>query len=157
MVAKPFTRAQLLEAVAGAVERRNEVARVVEEDPSKSPPLRVLLAEDNPDNVLLMRVHFEALPHRLDVVSDGREAVEHFKRGGYDLVLMDLQMPVMDGFAATRAIRHWERARGWGRTRVVALTAHGLDEERRRGEAAGCDDHLVKPITKGRLLELLGG
>ena len=115
-------------------------------------PLKLLLAEDTEDNVLLIRSYLKGSPHHLDVAGDGEQAVERFQRGGYDLVLMDVQMPRLDGLAATRAIRRWEQERGLPSTPILALTAHALHEDVERALEAGCNAHLSKPIKKRALL-----
>ncbi|MBF0420993.1 MAG: response regulator [Magnetococcales bacterium] len=76
-----------------------------------------------------------------------------FTQNDYDLVLMDVEMPVMDGYATTRAIRDWENEHIRSRTSVLALTAHAMREHRERSLEAGCDGHLIKPITKERLIQ----
>jgi CheY-like chemotaxis protein len=73
----------------------------------------------------------------------------------FDLILMDMQMPVLDGMAATRAIRAWERKTGAARTPIVAVTAYAMPEDRVRVFAAGCDEHLVKPVLRATLLRLV--
>jgi CheY-like chemotaxis protein len=106
-------------------------------------PLRILLAEDNPVNQRVTGLLLERLGHRADVVPNGREAVDAVARGGYDLVLMDLHMPEMDGLAATRAIRAGlppER-----QPYVVALTASALTDDLEASRTAGMDGHLSKP------------
>ncbi len=114
-------------------------------------PLRILLAEDSEDNRILVRTFLR--DHRLDEVVDGAAAVRMFTTGGrYDLVLMDVQMPVMDGLAATAAMRAWERERGAAPTPIVAFTAHGLPEEIKQSLDAGCNDHLTKPVRKATLV-----
>ncbi len=91
--------------------------------------------------------------HQLDEAQDGAAAVEMFTtRGGYDLVLMDVQMPVMDGLTATAAMRAWERERAARPTPILAFTAHGLPEEIQRSLEAGCNDHLTKPVRKATLI-----
>ena len=91
--------------------------------------------------------------HRLDEAENGALALEMFTTGGrYDLVLMDVQMPVMDGYAATAAMRAWERERAARPTPILAFTAHALPEEIKRSLEAGCDDHLTKPVRKATLL-----
>jgi CheY-like chemotaxis protein/HPt (histidine-containing phosphotransfer) domain-containing protein len=114
-------------------------------------PLRILLAEDSEDNRILVRSFLR--DHRLDEAADGAAAVQMFTTGGhYDLVLMDVQMPVMDGLTATAAMRAWERERGAPPTPIVAFTAHGLPEEIKRSLDAGCNDHLTKPVRKATLV-----
>ncbi|MBP9532329.1 MAG: response regulator, partial [Syntrophaceae bacterium] len=93
--------------------------------------------------------------YRTDEAVNGEEAVALFQSGPYDLVLMDMQMPVMDGYTATRVIRRWEEEQGRDRTPVIALTAYALKEDAAKSEAAGCDTHLTKPIKKAVLLEAI--
>jgi signal transduction histidine kinase/streptogramin lyase len=118
-------------------------------------PLRILLVEDAPQNRLLMAAYMKDLPDSVDVAENGQQAVERFMPGRYDLVLMDLHMPVVDGYGATRTIRAMERERGAARTPIVALTANGMEEDVRNSQLAGCDEHLTKPISKAVLLATL--
>ncbi len=111
--------------------------------------LRVLLAEDNVVNQRVGRLMIERLGHRVDVVANGQEAREAVQAAPYDIVLMDIEMPEMDGLAATRAIRRELPASG--QPRIVALTASALLEDRRACNEAGMDDYLAKPV---RLQEL---
>jgi CheY-like chemotaxis protein/nitrogen-specific signal transduction histidine kinase len=117
--------------------------------------LTILLVEDNEDNRLLMLSYFKKTPHHVDVAENGAIAVEKFRERRYDLIFMDIQMPVMDGYAATREIRRWEIEKGRERTPIVALTAHALAEAAGRSLEAGCDGHLTKPIRKPVLLEAI--
>jgi signal transduction histidine kinase len=115
-------------------------------------PLRILLVDDNEDNRLLILLYLKKLPHLVDVAYDGLEAVEKIRAGQvYDLILMDVQMPVMDGYMATGHIRAWEKDHNLKHTVIVALTAHALREDEEKSLAAGCDGHLTKPITKQQL------
>ena len=116
---------------------------------------RILLAEDSPDNAQLIRAYLKRSPHQVEVVEDGEQAVAAVRRGGFDLVLMDIQMPVMDGYEATEAIRAWEAEAGAPPLPILALTAHALADDVDKSLAAGCDDHLTKPIKKSQLLEAL--
>ncbi|MEO5339756.1 MAG: CHASE domain-containing protein [Magnetococcus sp. MYC-9] len=120
-------------------------------------PLRILLAEDSPDNQLLFQVYLKKTPHRLVIVQDGLEAVARVREEPFDLLLTDLEMPNMDGYAATRAIRRWEREEGRTPLIIVALSAHAGLEKREESLAAGCDAHLSKPLTKRALLEAVQG
>ena len=92
----------------------------------------------------------------LIAVEDGLQAVEAFGSGGFDLVLMDMQMPVMDGLTATAAIRRHEADHGLARTPVVMLTANAMAEHVEAGRAAGADAHLTKPVTMTSLLSAIG-
>jgi CheY-like chemotaxis protein len=116
----------------------------------------ILLVEDTEDNRLLALAYMKGTPHRVVTVENGSEAVEAYKTAGargFDMVLMDMQMPVMDGYAATREIRQIEQAMHWPHTPIVALTAYALAEETTAALNAGCDDYLTKPIKKATLLD----
>ena len=113
--------------------------------PPPLPNLRVLVAEDNPVNQMIVRRLLEAIGAQVEVVGNGQEAVLRLAKERFDLVFMDCQMPVMDGYSAVRAIRVRERAEG-GHQAIVALTASALAEERSLSMEAGMDDHLAKPV-----------
>ncbi|MBF0142813.1 MAG: response regulator [Magnetococcales bacterium] len=115
-------------------------------------PRKILLAEDSEDNQLLFQAYLKKTPHRLVIANDGSEAVACVQRESFDLVFMDIQMPNMDGYEATRAIRLWERREGRHPLRIVALSAHASITRREESLEAGCDDHLSKPIDKQRFL-----
>jgi two-component system, sensor histidine kinase and response regulator len=118
---------------------------------------RVLLAEDNPVNVEVAMAMLESLGLAAQCARNGEEALQMMRRGEYDLVLMDCQMPVMDGFAATSAIRREERESGRGRTLpVIAITANALQGDREACLAAGMDDYLSKPFTQQQLAAIIG-
>jgi len=112
---------------------------------------RVLLVEDNPTTGELGRQMLLRRGLAVSLVTDGRAAVEAVQRGGVDLVLMDIQMPLMDGYQATQAIRDWELAAGRHRLPIVALTAHALPADRARCLAAGMDDYVAKPFSGAAL------
>jgi len=116
------------------------------------PPLRILLAEDHPVNRKVVELIFEGLDVQLVMAEDGVEAVERFAEGGFDLLLMDMQMPRMDGLEAIAAIRAAERASGAAPTPVVMLTANALPEHQAAGFTAGADAFLAKPIVAQDLL-----
>ncbi len=121
------------------------------------PPLspRLLLVDDNQDNLALMRLFLEGGDYTIDEALNGRDAVARCAEKDYDLVFMDLEMPILDGYGATRAIREMERARGTKRVPILALTAHALDEHRNRCREAGFTDFLVKPVRKAAVLDTL--
>jgi CheY-like chemotaxis protein len=111
--------------------------------------------DDSLENRELIKLLLARQPLVMDEANNGREALELFERNEYSLVLMDIQMPIMDGFAATRMIRRVEERSGRRRTPVVALTAHAYEADIRRCKEAGCDDHVAKPFKKMILLQCL--
>ncbi len=116
-------------------------------------PLDILVAEDNHVNQMLVVAMLGKLGHHADVAANGREAVEAVRQGSYDLVLMDVMMPEMDGFEATAAIRHLPPPRN--RIPIVALTANALQGEDKTCLAMGMDDYLAKPLDLARLAQVL--
>ncbi|MCX5795843.1 MAG: ATPase, T2SS/T4P/T4SS family [Elusimicrobia bacterium] len=117
------------------------------------PPLRVLVAEDDPSIALLMRDCLARAGHQIDVAADGGDAVARFSSGQYDLVLMDMRMPVLDGPAAVAQIRQREKERGAARPLpIIGLTAGTAADEAQRCLAAGCTAFLRKPFSKKQLL-----
>ncbi len=116
---------------------------------------RVLLAEDNPVNALVAEAALKNMGLTVELVEDGLQAVASFRASPPDLVLLDCQMPVMDGFEAARRIREHEGEQGLPRTPVVALTANALQGDREHSLAAGMDDHLAKPFRDDELHALL--
>lgn len=116
-------------------------------------PYSILVAEDSDSNQALIELYFKQTACKLDFVGDGAEAVALFEQGDYDLVLMDIQMPKMDGYIATTRIRDIELARGSGHVPVVAVTANAFKEDEEQCLAAGCTDYLAKPVRKAELLQ----
>ncbi len=116
--------------------------------------LRILLAEDNPVNQRLALRLLERRGHRVNVASSGREAIDWVERETFDLILMDLQMPDMDGLEATAMIREREKQSG-GRTPIVALTAYTMKGDRERCLEAGMDNYINKPIDAVKFLEIV--
>jgi CheY-like chemotaxis protein len=112
--------------------------------------------EDNIDNRNLILAYLKKTPHEITTAENGQIAVDKFSEGEYDIVLMDVEMPVMDGYTATQTIRQWEQEQGdRDRTPIIALTAHALAEHAQKSREAGCDGHLTKPIKKKVLLSAL--
>jgi signal transduction histidine kinase/ActR/RegA family two-component response regulator len=117
--------------------------------------LKLLAAEDNATNQQVLAAVMESLGIDIHIVPDGRQAVEAWEQCPYDLILMDIQMPVMDGIAASRAIRAAERETGRARTPIVALTANALSHQVEEYLAAGMDGHVAKPIEIAKLYEAI--
>jgi signal transduction histidine kinase/FixJ family two-component response regulator len=113
--------------------------------------LKILAAEDNATNQLVLKTVLATFGLEVDIVGDGAQAVEAWAGGGYDLILMDIQMPVMDGITATRAIRNAEAQQGLTRTPIIALSANAMTHQVKEYLAAGMDMHVAKPIQLGRL------
>jgi len=158
---KPIRQSELREAIALVLGARNQKGAIPlitryslhdAREPSRS--LRVLLAEDNPVNQRLASRLLEKKGHSVLVVANGLEALEAVEKERFDLVFMDVQMPVMDGFEATTAIRKREGAGGI-RLPIVALTAHAMKGDREKCLAGGMDGYLSKPIRPQELDEVL--
>ncbi|KRA57560.1 histidine kinase [Caulobacter sp. Root656] len=144
LAARPATRTPTIEAAPASAHEDDRIA------PAAAPGVRVLLAEDNPINALLARALLEREGCRVDRIASGDEAVSALSRGFYDLILMDLRMPGLNGIEATKALRE----RGVT-TPIVALTADAFDEDRRACLAAGMNDFLAKPLTPPALRGVL--
>jgi CheY-like chemotaxis protein len=154
-VLKPVRRAALREALRLALKPRPAAAGPAATGLSKSHLVgrRILLAEDNPLNQFIARRTLEAYGFVVDCVNDGRAAAEACAAQHYDAILMDCQMPELDGLDSTRLIRQRE---GQGpRTPIIALTAHAMGEERQRCLQAGMDDYLSKPFSPEGLFQVL--
>ncbi len=157
---KPIKRSDLHQTIGIALGRSKSALAAATEANAQPPAssgraLRILLVEDSSDNQLLIQSYLKQSPHRLDIADNGKIAVEKFQHGHYDLILMDMQMPVMDGLTATRTIRQWERQEGLPPVQIVALTALALKEEGVKIAEAGCNAHMTKPLKRTTLLELL--
>ncbi|MBF0448784.1 MAG: PAS domain S-box protein [Magnetococcales bacterium] len=118
-------------------------------------PLNILIADDAEDNLEVIFAYLRDTPHHLRMVANGEEAMTAFKSESFDMVLMDMHMPILDGFQATAQIRSWEKEQGRPPTPIVALTANAMREDIEKTTAFGCDVHLSKPVRKAHLLEVL--
>jgi CheY-like chemotaxis protein len=158
---KPIRQSELREAIARVLGAREQDGAIplltrfsLQDAREPSAFFRVLVAEDNPVNQRLIVRLLEKRRHHVVVVGNGREALETLGRESFDLVLMDVQMPEMDGMEATAAIREKEKNAGvhqW----IVALTAHAMKGDRERCLAAGMDGYLTKPIRPPELDQIL--
>jgi signal transduction histidine kinase/DNA-binding response OmpR family regulator len=160
---KPVLESRLRAAVEQVLGKSPDAASSVPA-PANEPPTpvplsaagaRILLAEDNAVNQLLMKRMLQKLGCAVDLAGNGREAVEKWRAGTYDVVLMDCQMPEMDGLDAARQIREEEEASGRSRTPIVAVTAHALPEFRDLCQEAGMDLYVTKPISFADLAAVL--
>jgi two-component system sensor histidine kinase/response regulator len=158
---KPIRQSELREAIArvlGAREQKGAIPLITRyslgdaHDPTAQ--LRVLVAEDNSVNQRLVTRLLEKRGHRVTVTANGREAVAALGNQNFDLVLMDVQMPEMDGFEATAAIREREKHHG-AHVPIIALTAHAMKGDKERCLVAGMDGYLSKPIRSQDLDEIL--
>ena len=156
---KPLKPSGLFDALAGVFARnlvapRPEPARAsLDPAMAKRHPLRILLAEDNAVNQKLALRLLEQMGYKADVAGNGIEAIESIERQPYDVILMDVQMPEMDGLDATRAIRALTKV---SQPRIVAMTANAMQGDREMCIAAGMDDYIAKPIRPEALVEALG-
>jgi CheY-like chemotaxis protein len=154
---KPIDRAALLRVIAGAM--GGAVARDASGDGAPArpdvQPLAILVAEDFPDNRVLVQAYLKELPYDVVFAEDGNRVIDLFKQRHFDMVLMDIQMPGVDGLDATRAIRRFERQQRRVPTPVIALTANARPSDVEAARAAGCDDYLAKPISKRALVSAI--
>ena len=176
---KPVKRADLLGAVKAVLDKKIPPSSVVSEmDSGKKKVMsvpcpgtdgnghhgngqkgktlfRLLLVDDSEDNRLLIKAYLKKYPCEIDMAENGSIGVQKFKDRSYDLLLMDMHMPVMDGYAATNEIRRFEREKrpGVKPVPIIALTANALKEDQQKSFEAGCDTYLTKPIRKDTLLK----
>ena len=156
--AKPMASEDLLHAL-----RRALAPAVAASKPPASPPLqharalRILLVEDQPVNQKLATTLLQKWGHEVDLAANGQAAIEASAQRPYDLILMDIQMPVMDGLEATRQIRAREQAGLQPRTCIIAMSANAMPADLQASMEAGMDDHITKPINAKALFERLAG
>ena len=134
---------------------RKETQEIEPEREAMKTSLHILLVDDAQDNRMVISAFLKTTPHRIKKAVNGEEAVRMFQSETFDLVLMDMQMPVLDGFGATKRIRAWEREQGHRPTPIVALTANAMKEDTKKTLQAGCDLHLTKPVRRARLMEVI--
>lgn len=158
-VVKPITRSELYTGITHAlgllslIVPGKNLQQAEQENASKS--LHILLVEDSPYNCMVVRAYLKNQPYEIDYAEDGAIGLEKFMGGKYDLVLMDIRMPVMDGYEATRKIREWEIQQNRNPTPIVALTAAALEQDIQESMLAGCTAHISKPVKKVLLLETI--
>lgn len=162
VVTKPPRHAQLFDAIAHAIDapmlveaRRPEIRETSPQADMRAKNLRVLVAEDNPVNQELTLSLLELAGCTVTLASNGQDALDACKRETFDMVLMDCQMPGMDGYEATEAIRRFEADQSKPRVPIVALTANAVDGDREKCIAVGMDDYLSKPFSRQQLGAML--
>jgi len=156
-VTKPLTKRKLAQVIGMAMKKS---ASATSHDSPHTPMgpdqhVTILMADDSSDNRFLIQSYLKHSGYQLDMAETGQAAFEMYQARKYDLVLMDVQMPVMDGHTATRMIRDWEKQSNISPIPIIALTAHAFQEDRQKSLAAGCSDHLTKPIKKDSLLKAM--
>jgi CheY-like chemotaxis protein len=154
---KPITQSELFDAIVAeigmqhdAIPIENKNLPALADKPART--LDVLVAEDHPVNQRLVAEILSDRGHRFTIVNNGVEVLQMLDRQSFDVILMDGQMPQMDGYQAAREIRRREASTG-RHIRIIALTAHAMKEDREKCIAAGMDDYIAKPIDPDRLLE----
>jgi signal transduction histidine kinase/HPt (histidine-containing phosphotransfer) domain-containing protein/BarA-like signal transduction histidine kinase len=118
-------------------------------------PARILLVDDNEDNLNLLCLYLRNTPFSFEIATNGLEAVTMFKEGDFDLIFMDIEMPIMDGYEATREMRLWEETQQLPATPIIALTAHAFVRFRKKCMQSGCSDYLTKPIRRNTLIRTI--
>jgi CheY-like chemotaxis protein len=156
---KPIGPSQLLDSVQQAlggleIQQDNDPDVVVPRRHTPPSGLYILLAEDNPLNQMVATGLLKNQGHRIALAPNGLKALEVYEKESFDLILMDVQMPEMDGLEATARIRKKEKQSG-RRVPIIALTAHAMQGDRERFLAAGMDDYVTKPIQLDNLLEII--
>ncbi|WP_096201102.1 PAS domain-containing hybrid sensor histidine kinase/response regulator [Bacillus sp. FJAT-45350] len=162
---KPIKKAELFMKLNQAFSQSNllktnvtTIKSTVDTSPlsiEKQNSTRLLLVEDVEDNRKLILAFLKKEPYVIDIAENGEEAVIKAKQNKYALILMDMQMPVKDGYTATKEIREWEKVQHRHHTPILALTAYALEEDKRKSLDVGCDLHLSKPIKKRELIETM--
>lgn len=160
---KPIMRDDLLQVLARALEGHKDFEGISpghqeQPDPvAKELPgeLRLLVVDDNQENRMIIKSFLKSLPWKIDEAKNGLEAINYYKQNNYDLVLMDMQMPIMDGFTAVKEIRKIEKQNMLTATPVIALTAYVLKEEVEKSLEVGCNHHLAKPVSKDNLIKTI--
>ncbi|MCX7966209.1 MAG: response regulator, partial [Syntrophorhabdaceae bacterium] len=159
-ITKPIKREELKAVISDVLGRAKKISETDKREITKIKslrPLTILISEDSEDNRVLIQAYLKDTPYKLDFAKNGEEAVNLFRERHYNLILMDIQMPVKDGYTATMEIREIEKKMHLGRTPILALTAYALKEEIQKSIEAGCDAHLTKPIKKAALIEAIEG
>jgi CheY-like chemotaxis protein len=160
-IVKPIRRSELYQTINIALGRAKQTHAQEPAPAAQSnaiptlQPLRLLVVDDSQDNQLLVQSYLKATHDQITQAQNGQIALDLCRTQRFDVVLMDMQMPVMDGLTATRMIREWERSQQRPSMPIIALTALVLNEELAKVQEAGCTSRLTKPIRKPTLLAAL--
>lgn len=155
VLSKPVTSKQLRQIISQELKRQQEIHHRQLTDEGNLGRIRVLIAEDNQLSQKVIRGMMQKLGIEHTIVSNGREAVQAVMQQSFDIVLMDCDMPIMDGYTATQEIRRWEKQEHRHPMPILALTAHILEEQKQKALNAGMNKHLSKPIELGDLQSAL--
>jgi len=155
VLSKPITSKQLRQVISQELKRLQSVMSPTATQTGQLGKLNVLIAEDNQLSQKVIRGMMQKLGIEHTLVNNGREALHAVMQGHFDLVLMDCDMPIMDGYTATQEIRRWEKQEHREAMPILALTAHILDEQKQKALNAGMNQHLSKPIELGDLQNAL--
>jgi CheY-like chemotaxis protein len=156
VISKPVTSKQLRQAISQELKRLQGVSRPeLNNDDSQLGRIKVLIAEDNQLSQKVIRGMMQKLGIDHTLVNNGREAVQAVMREHFDIILMDCDMPFVDGYSATQEIRQWERQESREALPILALTAHILEEQKQKALNSGMNEHLSKPIELGDLQNAL--
>ena len=117
--------------------------------------LKVLVAEDNLINQKVAMINLKKLGHEVEIAVNGQMALDMYKAGSYDVILMDIQMPIMDGLEATIAIRKYEEEEGIKKIKIVAITANAMNEDKNKCFEIGMNGYITKPIQTEELIKAL--
>ncbi|WP_320006976.1 AAA family ATPase [Maridesulfovibrio sp.] len=135
---------------------QQEITGAAPAQPSESQKKNnILLVEDSEDNRMVINLFLQGTPYKITYAENGQEGLDKFKKGKFGIVLMDIQMPTMDGYEATKAIRDYEAENELSPTPIMALTANAFHEDEQKALASGCTAHMAKPIKKKKLLRVL--
>ena len=134
---------------------KNNNSIVMGDIKATSQTLRILVAEDNIINQKVAMINLRQLGHSVEIAVNGQMTIDMFKKGDYDIVLMDIQMPILDGMEATIAIRQYEKENKLLETRIVAITANAMKEDKDRCLEVGMNDYITKPFRSEDLIRIL--
>ncbi|HAS88802.1 MAG TPA: hybrid sensor histidine kinase/response regulator [Desulfovibrio sp.] len=151
----PLDMHSLENAAKKALSKSPELHPAPVQPPGRIRPLDILLVEDNKANCMLIQLFFKDLPHKLTIAHNGEEGFGQASVQSFDLILMDIEMPIMDGYECTRKIRDWESRAERKPSVIIALTAHALTEAKEKILDAGCDSFLTKPISKDKIISTI--